>query len=383
MQSFEFFNPTKLIFGKGTINRIGYEINRCGCRKVLLIAGSGSIRKNGVYDRIANSLQKAGIDWIEAWGIRSNPVLTKVRDMIRLVKKSGCDAILSVGGGSVIDSGKAVAAGFYLDDVWQAFEDHVNIMKALPIYTVLTISATGSEMNMAAVLTNEAEKKKRVILGPALYPKVSIIDPSVQASLPWDQTVNGALDALSHIMEYYFIGGRSETTLALDESLSRTIIQMTDQLHENPKDYESRANLAWAVTLAFNGVSGIGQGCGDWASHSIEHSISGLNPDVSHGAGLGVIFPAWIRFCHTENLSIFKRWAQHIWGADDIDSGIAAMQSKIKSWGGLTTLRELGIDDSQIDEITAKTIESGFTGAVKELEESDIKEILATALCTK
>jgi alcohol dehydrogenase YqhD (iron-dependent ADH family) len=380
MKSFEFFNPTKLIFGRGTINRIGQEINRYGYRKVLLIAGSGSIRKNGVYDRVVNSLKNAGIEWIEVWGVRSNPVLTKVRTMIALVKKSECEAILSVGGGSVIDSGKAVAAGFYMEDIWEAFENHTLIIKALPNFTILTISATGSEMNMAAVLTNEAKKKKWVILGPALYPKVSILDPLVQDSLPWEQTVNGAIDALSHIMEYYFIGGQSETTLALNESLSRTIIQMTDRLKENPKDYESRANLAWAATLAFNGVSGAGLGFGDWASHGIEHSLSGLNPDVSHGAGLGVIFPAWIRYCHKENPSIFERWAKNIWGVNDINSGIAAMQSKIKSWGGRTTLRELGIDDTQIDEITAKTIESGFTGVVKELGDTDIKGIITSAL---
>ena len=379
MQNFDFFNPTKLVFGKGTISRIGEEISQGGHQKVLLIAGGGSIRKNGVYDQVTDSLKDAGIEWTETWGVQPNPVLSKVREMIDLAKKSGIEAVLSVGGGSVIDSGKAVAAGVCLDDIWQAFEDRAPVMEALPNYTVLTISATGSEMNLFAILTNEAEKKKWYIFGPALYPKVSILDPSVQESLPWHQAVNGAVDALSHIMEYYFIGGQSETTLALNESLSRTIIQMTDRLKENPKDYESRANLTWAATLAFNGTSGAGQGFGDWATHGIEHGVSAVNPDVAHGAGLGVIFPAWIRHCQAQNPSIFKRWAKNIWGADDINSGIAAMQSRISSWGGSTRLGELGIDQSQIDEITAKALESGFTGVVKELGEADIREILRSA----
>jgi len=310
MQNFDFMNPTKLVFGKNTMSRIGEEIKYGGYGKVLMIAGGGSIRKNGVYDQVTESLKASGIEWFEVWDVRSNPVLGKVREMIELAKQAECDAILSVGGGSVIDSGKTVSAGYYMDDIWQAFESQNPVMEALPHYTVLTISATGSEMNMVAVLTNEKEKKKWAILGPALYPKVSIIDPSVQASLPWSQTVNGAVDALSHIMEYYFVGGESETTLALDESLSRTIIRMTDQLRENPDDYESRANLAWAATLAFNGISGVGQGMGDWASHGIEHSLSAVNPDIPHGAGLGVIFPAWIEHCQKQNPAIFKRWAK-------------------------------------------------------------------------
>ena len=381
MQNFDFFNPTKLIFGKDTITRIGEEIKLNGHKKVFMIAGGGSIKKNGVYEQVIKSLKDTGIEWVVAWGVRANPVLSKVNEMIEGVKQFGCDSVLSVGGGSVIDSGKSVAAGYYVDNVWKLFESAEPVMEALPHYTVLTISATGTEMNLAAVLTNEVEKKKWAMLGPALYPKVSILDPSVQASLPWNQTVNGAVDALSHIMEYYFVGGLSETTLALNESLSRTIIAMTDRLHDNPGDYESRANLAWAATLAFNGISGAGQGMGDWGVHGIEHSLSALYPDIAHGSGLGVIFPAWISCCSDENPELFKRWAKNIWGADDIKSGIRAMRSKISSWGGSTTLDELGVDENQIGAVAAKTIESGFTGwAVKSMSDNDIRHILNSAM---
>jgi len=379
MQNFDFFNPTKLVFGKGTTERIGNEISRNGHRKVLMIAGGGSIRKNGVYDQVDRSLKNAGVDHVESWGVRPNPELEKVREMIAMAKDSGCDAVLSVGGGSVIDSGKSVAAGYFLDNVWDVFESHAPIMEALPHYTVLTISATGSEMNMVAVLTNEAEKKKWAIMGPALYPLVSIVDPSVQTTLPWHQTVNGAVDALSHIMEYYFIGGEAETTLAVNESLSRSIILMTDRLRDNPTDYDCRANLAWAATLAFNGVSGTGLAYGDWASHNIEHGVSAVNPEVAHGAGLGVVFPSWIGYCRDVNPPIFERWAKNIWGAEDIDGGIAAMRSKILSWGNPVTLGGLGVDTALIDEMAALAAKPGGLGSVKKLSESDIREILAAS----
>jgi alcohol dehydrogenase YqhD (iron-dependent ADH family) len=380
MQRFDFHNPTKLIFGHGTIARIGKEIRRDGAAKVLMIAGGGSIRRNGVYEAVAHSLDAAGIERVEAWGVRANPVLSKVRGMIATARAEGVDAVLGVGGGSVVDSAKAVAAGLFADDVWALFENRVPLTEALPIYTVLTLSATGSEMNQYAVLSNEAEKKKWNIFGPALHPRVSVLDPSVQMGLPWHQTVNGALDALSHIMEFYFMGGRSETTLAVDEGLSRAIIASTDRLMDNPDDYESRASLAWAATLALNGISGAGQGTGDWATHGIEHAVSAVSPEVAHGAGLGVIFPAWIEHCHAAEPWIFERWARNVWGAGDVLAGVAAMRAKIEEWGGATTLGELGIDAGQIDEIADNAVAFGITGAVKELDRADICDILQSAL---
>ena len=236
-----------------------------------------------------------------------------------------------------------------------------------------------SEMNRYAVITNEDQNKKWNIAGPALYPKVSIVDPSVQITLPWNQTVNGALDAMSHVMEYYFMGGRSETTLALDESLFRTIVKVTDELKSRPDDYESRANLAWAATLALNGISGAGQGGGDWASHGIEHAISALNPEVAHGAGLGVVFPAWITYCQDADPELFKRWAGNVWGEENTENGVSAMKGKIREWGSPTTLAELGVKRSQIREIAVNAVEFGLTGVLKQLTEDDIVDLLSLA----
>lgn len=379
MEDFVLYNPTRLIFGKGMIENIGQEIKSFGFKKILLLAGGGSIKENGVYFRVTGSLSRSGISWKECWGIRSNPVLSKVKEIIALAKEEKVQALLAVGGGSVIDSAKSAAAGIYVPDVWRLYEDKSAVNMAMPLFTVLTISATGSEMNSYAVLTNEREGKKWNISGPALYPKVSIVDPSVQFSLPWPQTVNGAIDALSHIMEFYFIGGDSETTLALDESLFKTIIALTDAVRLAPDDYNLRANFAWAATLALNGISGAGQGGGDWASHGIEHAISAVNPDIAHGAGLGVVFPAWIAYCRDINPEIFSRWARNIWGTQDINRAVLAMKEKLKSWGFPVTLRELGVAENQIKLIAELAYNGGLRGTVKPLDKKDILNILLSA----
>ncbi len=380
MENFIFHNPTKLIFGKNTIEQIGPETAGQGFRKVLLIAGGGSIRKNGIYKRITGSLKKSGIAWDEVWGVRPNPVLSKVNEIIEAIKDKRPDALLAAGGGSVIDTAKAAAAGTYMCDVWQAFEKRQEVIKALPVCTVLTISATGSEMNPFAVVTNEEKKKKWNISGSALYPRLSIVDPSAQTSLPWQQTVNGALDAMAHVMEFYFMDGVSETTLALDESLLRSIVDLTDALKKKPRDYDLRANFAWAATLALNGISGAGQAGGDWACHGIEHGISALNPDVAHGAGLGVVFPAWIEYCQDINAKFFRRWAKNVWGKPTVALGIVAFRKKIRSWKHPVFLSELNIDKKQIAAIADHTVKHGMTGVIKKLSRKDIISILRSAL---
>ncbi len=296
--------------------------------------------------------------------------------MVALARESGAEAIVALGGGSVIDSAKVVAAGVHTEDVWRIFETHTPVTNALPLYTVLTLSATGTEMNQFAVLTNEAEKKKWAISGPALYPRTSIIDPSVQQSLPWNQTVNGAIDAISHTMEFYFLDGGCETTLALDESLLRTIVKVTDRLQKDPADYDARASLAWAATVALNGISGAGIGAGDWATHGLEHGLSAVAPSVAHGAGLGVLFPAWILYCQEANPEHFRRWAGNVWEADSVEEGVARYRAKIRSWGGAVTLKELGIVREQLDEIATNAHAVGIPGTVKELTLADLRAIL-------
>lgn len=379
MIQYHFYNPTRLVFGEGSIGQIGKLVAEQGIRKVLLIAGGGSIKQNGVYQTATSALQAANVAWVECWGVRANPELGKVREAIALARQEGVEAVLAVGGGSVIDTAKAVAAGFYLNDVWQAYEGKEKISQALPIFTILTLSATASEMNGNAVISNDAEKKKWGIGNAKLYPKVSIIDPAVQNSLPWQQTVNGALDALAHIMEFYFVGTTQETTSAVNEALMRTIISMVDNLQVDPADADSRANLAWAVTLGLNGMSGAGMNGGDWACHGMEHSVSSFDPKVAHGAGLGVIFPAWMQYVEQANPAQFARFARNVWGCATLAEAIAAMKTKIKAWNGQTTLRELGVPEAALPEIAANAVLRGPVGRLKPLEQADVEAILRLA----
>ena len=376
MKNFEYYNPTKIVFGKNTIDRIGNEIKGFGLRKVLLIAGGGSIKTNGVYDQVVRSLDRTEIERVEAWDVQANPMLSKVREMITLAKKSGVEGILAVGGGSVIDSGKSVAAGVYSGDIWALFEKRFVNVPALPLFTVLTISASGSEFDPFAVITNEDEEKKWLLGCRSLFPKVSIIDPSVQVTLPWNQVVNGAVDAITHIMEAYVTAEDAEVTLALDESLMRSIVAMTDRLQKNKEDYNARASLAWATSLALSGVQSAGLNVGDFSCHGIEHGISAINPKIAHGAGLSVVVPAWIDYCHHVKPGLFKRWARNVWNVESAKMGVAIFREKIRSWGNPTTLLELGIEVDQIPAIAANTVESGLTGLVKVLSEEDIRAIL-------
>lgn len=378
MINFTFYTPTRVLFGVGRIKEIGSEIKKSNVKKVLLVAGGGSIKKNGVYDTVIASLQEQGIDWVELWGVVPNPVLSKVMEGISLAKESGVDGVLAVGGGSVIDTAKAIASGIYLDDVWASFLGKEKIKQALPLFVVLTISATGSECNGNFVITNEETKQKLGNHSPLVYPKVSIIDPSVQRTLPWNQTANGACDALSHIMESYFSGGGNETTLYVDEALTKAIIDATDKLMLNEDDLEARANLAWAATLALNGVSAA-QLKGDGASHDIEHAISALHPEVAHGAGLAVVFPAWITHVWKENEPTFRRWARNVWDTDDVLTAVERLKSTYKRWGLPISLRELNLEKSEIPAIAQNATQLGKLGTVKELAQEDVEKILEIA----
>ncbi|MCX6154867.1 MAG: iron-containing alcohol dehydrogenase [Candidatus Kapabacteria bacterium] len=379
MDNFSFYNPTKIIFGKNTIPSIGREIKRNNIDKVLILAGSGSIRNNGVYDAVTTSLIDNKIQYTEQWGVRPNPTLDHANETIEHTRINKIQAILAVGGGSVIDEAKSIACGFYLDNLWDAFERKVAIANALPIFTVLTLSGTCSEMDSFAVLSNQTENKKWPIGSELLFPKVSIIDPSVQMSLPWHQTVNGAIDAMSHIMEFYFLGTNQEITLSTDEAMLRTLISSLDQLAINPKDYNARANIAWAATLALNGISGIALNGGDWSTHRMEHALSAFHPEIAHGAGLAVMFPAWIEYNKKFNRDHFNRWAKNVWDADSPETALIAMKEKYQNWGAPVTLRELGIKKEEIPSLVKNTFSNGPIGALAALSFTDVANIFETA----
>lgn len=378
MNNFSFYNPTKIIFGKDSIDKIGVELSCAKYERVLLLAGKGSIKKNGVYNQVTKSLQANGVSFVEMWGVQPNPTLEKVRETIIFARENKVDAILAVGGGSVIDSAKAISVGFYLEDIWQFMQRKEVAKQALPLYTVLTMSATGSEMNSGFVLTNTETKQKWGSGSNLLFPKVSIIDPAAQFSLPWEQTVNGGLDAIAHILEYYFVDSQAIITRAVNKALMKTVIAMLDRLQTNPKDYSARANLAWSATMALNGISGIGMNGGDWACHTIEHALSAIHPQISHGAGLGVIFPAWIEYMALKDPERFADWFE-AWGETNTITGLIAMRNKIRDWGSPVSLRDLCIHKDDLPTIVDKIMEFPVIGGMSKFKREDIEAILLLA----
>ncbi len=386
MINFDFHNPTRLIFGQDTISKIGTYIQSYGDKKVLLLYGKGSIFKNGVYDTVIESLKKNGITFVEMSGVKPNPVLSKVRETVELMKKENVDAILAVGGGSVLDTAKICAASYYYDgDPWDFYEGKVKPEKALPIYGVLTISATGSEMNSGGVITNEEEKKKWGWRSKYTFPRLSIVDPSIQKSLPVNQTINGAVDTITHVFEAYF-GGTNHTLMQdeLSEGIIRTVMNSARILIKDPNDYDARAELAWAATLALNGLNGLGR-AGDWASHSIEHSISAYY-DIPHGEGLSIVFPAWMAYVYKEDVDKFARLGERVFNIQDGDQeskakrAISAYKDFLKEIGAPVSLKEKNIGEENLKAMAKNALLRGPLGSLKKLKEEDVYEILKLAL---
>jgi len=366
--------PVKYIFGKNTIERIGGEIAAENIKKVLLLAGWGSIKKNGVYDKVVNSLKQSGIEWTELWDVQPNPVLSHARKAIEIVRNEKLEAVLAVGGGSVIDEGKAVAGGFYLNDVWDAYSGKARITKALPIFTVLTISASASEINTNSVLLNDETQQKWATGAQVLFPKVSIVDPTVQYSLPWNQTVNGFVDSMSHITEVYSTDD-IEISLELFEGLMRTLINSIQKLKLNSQDYMPRANLVYSSSMALSAFPRCGLN-GDWSQHAIEHGISGMFPKIAHGAGLSAIYPAWLEFMYPYNKPIFDRWAVKVFGVATFAEALKVFVKLLAELDSPYSIKQLGIKGEDIEPIADLVLQGGKPGRLKSLDKADIVTIL-------
>lgn len=381
MDAFSFYKPTKILFGQGQIQPLGSALAAADVRHCLLIAGKASIRSNGVYDQVIASLGQAKIKITEAWGVEPNPSLAKVREIISLAKAEQVDAVLGVGGSSVLDTAKAVAAGYYLNDVWDAFTGQEVVQRALPIYTVLTLSATGSEMNATAVITNNAMQQKWALYSPHIYPQISIVDPSVQSSLPFRQTASGAMNTIAQILEYSFSDNKAIATLATNAALLKVIVELTDRLQKNAADYEARANLAWAAIMALSAMSGSACAVGNWSCHGIEHAISALNPKITHGEGLAAVFPAWIGFVSDREHLRFASWAKDVWGEESVAHALHKFREKLEQWGMPGSLRDLGLKDTDLPLLTKLILSAPHrcTSAVFDLDEEDLEALLMLA----
>lgn len=335
MQNFTFLNPTKIVFGKDTIKTVGKEARAFG-QKALLVYGRSSIKRSGVYDKVVASLKDAGVEVVEYADVKSNPVLSHAREGIELARSKGVELIVAVGGGSVIDESKSIAAGVKGEaDVWDYYAGTAAIRGALPLLVVLTLAATGSEMNNGAVLTNEDTLQKFNIGSPHLFPKVSILDPTATFTVPARYTAYSAADAITHLLEGYFTSTDPETPIQdrFVESLVETIMASTERILKDPEDYEARASMMWAATWALNGFPTAGIGMYGFPNHMIEHSLSALY-DVPHGAGLSVVLPAWMSYAARSAPDKFARFAARVFGIHGQSSKEAAEKGvqALKDW---------------------------------------------------
>lgn len=391
MYDFNYFTPTKVVFGRDSIQQLGALVKAQGCKKVLIHYGGSSARRSGLLDRVRDSLVHEGIGSVELGGVVPNPRLSLVYEGISLAKREGVDFILAVGGGSVIDSAKAIGYGAAEDaDVWELYEQARTAKACLPVGAVLTIAASGSEMSMGSVITKDEGGIKRAYDDDLARPKFAVMDPTLTMTLPDYQTASGCVDILMHTMERYFTAGSSmEITDSIAEALMRTVIRNAKILHNTPQNYEARAEIMWAGSLSHNGLTGCGNDGGDFASHKLEHELGGMF-DVAHGAGLAAIWGSWARYVYDARLDRFRRFAVNVMGITDSGTdqelalqGIEAMEAFYRSIGMPTSLEELGIAPTgqQIEELAEKCALAcgGAAGSVKKLYREDMRNIYEMA----
>jgi alcohol dehydrogenase len=389
MVNFEFQNKTRIIFGRGTENNIGREIKKYTGKTLFLHYGDGVIERLGLYQRVVDSLKAAGVEYVELTGIKPNPELGKVKEGIALCRKHNAGFILAVGGGSVIDTAKGIAAGVPYDgDLWDFFEGKAGIVeKAVPTGVIVTLPASGSETSTGTVITKEEGKYKRFIDSNELRPQFAILDPEITLGIPPFLTACGVVDIISHTMEKYFtLVKHTDFIDRLCEGLMRSMIYAGRKVMQDPGDYDARGEIMLAASFSHNGYLDCGR-IADWASHIIEHEISALY-DVTHAAGLSVIIPAWMRYAYKADVNRFVQYAVRVWDVDmeygSLEEialeGIRRTENFYKELGMPTRLKELKVDDKKFDEMASKATEGGTVGSFMKLGKDDVIKILQMAL---
>ena len=392
MLDFTYYTPTKVVFGKHTEEQVGRLTAEQGAKKALVHFGGQSAQKSGLLDRVAESLHAAGVETVLLGGVKPNPRLSLVYEGIDLCRKEGVDFLLAVGGGSVIDSAKAIGYGLANEgDVWDFYEKKRQPSACLPVGVVLTIAAAGSEMSDSSVITKEEGGLKRSVKSDLSRPRFAVMNPELTYTLPPYQTASGCTDILMHTMERYFTprqGQGAEFTDGLAESLLRTVMASARVLRDDPLNYDARAHVMWAGSLSHNGLTGCGT-LGDWATHQLEHELGGMF-DVAHGAGLAAMWGSWARYVYREDPARFARFARNVMGLCDVGSqeqtalaGIEAFEGFLRDIRMPVNLPQLGLEvtDAQIDELAYKCTFMGkrTIGSFMVLGEEDIKAIYRMA----
>lgn len=388
MNRFIYNVPTKVYFGENQLCSLGEELKNYG-KRVLLTYGGGSIKKSGLYDAVLKEVKKAGLELFELSGIEPNPRVESVREGVKLCKEKGIDVLLAVGGGSTIDATKWIAAGACVEhDPWDFFSERAPVENALPIVTVLTLAATGSEMNGGGVITNTATTEKLGRVEPILRPKVSFLDPSATYSVSKYQTACGSADILSHVFEEYFTTEKDLYMLdCVMEGLMKTVIKYAPIAMREPTNYEARANLMWASSWALNGFLNGGKRHA-WSCHSMEHELSAFY-DITHGLGLAILTPRWLKYCLDET-TVFKyvQFGVNVFG---IDSALAPMEIAERSIEKLSefffdtlgldsTLTVIGIGREHFSDMAKKACNGGVIDGFKQLSKKDIEAIYEACL---
>ena len=388
MFDFKYFTPTKVLFGKNTENKVADLIQEFGGKKVLIHYGGGSVIRSGLMQKVTDKLDTAGIKYVKLGGAVPNPRLSLVYEGIELCKKEGLDFILALGGGSAIDSAKAIGYGVMNDgDVWDLYDYKKQAKACMPLGVILTLAATGSEMSDSSVITKEEGLVKRGYSSDFCRPRFAILNPELTMTLPDYQTACGCTDIMMHTMERYFTnGGNMELTDSMAEALLRTVKENAKILARDPKNYDARAEVMWAGSLSHNGLTGCGNDGGDWMTHKLEHELGGLY-DVAHGAGLAAIWGSWARYVYKNCLPRFKRYAINVMdiapnaGSDEEIAlkGIEAMEDFYREIKMPTNLRELGVnatdDDLKLMAHKCAVGVNGGKGSARFLKEEDMLEI--------
>lgn len=339
MKDFTYYNPTKIEFGRDKENNIGRHIKDAGIQSVLLVYGVGSIKSIGLYDKVIASLKENGIVYEELGGVVSNPLLSRVNEGIAVVKTNKLQAVLAVGGGSVADSAKAISAGAcYEGDVWDFYIQKAQITQALPLFAIMTLAATASEMNGNSVLMNDETKQKYSFSSVLVNPVLSIINPELMASVTQEYLAYSAVDIIAHSIEVYFTASHHPNfNSRIVESIVKSVMETTEILLKEPDNYEARGEFAWVAIQALNGLTPAGTAGGNFPNHMIEHSLSALF-NVAHGAGLSIVIPAWMKWYKDKNPQQFKRFAAEIFGLEGADLGIEKLEAWFKKIGSPVSL---------------------------------------------
>ena len=387
MKNFTFHNPTKLIFGKGQLEQLKTEIPRYG-KKVLLVYGGGSIKRTGLYEKVTGLLQEIGADVFELSGVEPNPRISTARKGVEICKQEGIECLLAVGGGSVIDCTKLIAAGAKYDgDPWDLVVKKAFAKEALPFGTVLTIAATGSEMNSGSVITNWETNEKYGWGSPYTFPKFSILDPVHTFTVPKDQTIYGIVDMMSHVLEHYFhLEENTDFQDRMCESLLITVMETAPKLLLDLENYEYRATILYAGTMALNGILNMGYR-GDWATHNLEHAVSAVY-DIPHGGGLAILFPHWMEHNLHVKPARFKQLAERVFNVDTNgktaeQAGLEGIRKLREFWtqiGAPKRLADYDIDDSKLDLMAGRAMANGEFGNFAKLNQEDVLAIYRASL---